>query len=268
MSDFLEGFFSRSRLCPFQKFAFRPKGCRARSFLEYCSSWGSDGKVRCSRGKILCARRETKSFQRRTHPRAPGINDHHLPGVIFVSRSVHIVAPMLHNDLFSIYPREDGFPVSLAKCPSVQPRAPRVILGQSSFFSLERLHAEFLATPPLCRHYLRFLSSPRLPPRAGARYGQVWSLISQRGGKRSAGCEQRYRSRSLARSLAPSIRRSEREENGDLCETITRKGEIRPRWYYNDASANGYSRADGKIYTEQAENGRRKRDIYIYIYIS
>lgn len=83
----------------------------------------------------------------------------------------------------------------------------------------------------------------RLPSSCRRTMCQVWSLILQRDGKRSAEyTEQRYR---VACSLARRSEGGGEEGNKDLCETITRGGKIRPRRYHSDTD--GYSYSDEKI---------------------
>lgn len=160
-------------------------------------------------------------------------------------------------------PTEDGFSASLTKCPLASQLHLRVILGPSSSFSFETAwnsSARFLhlAEKFLDCHYLRFLSPARLPSSCRCAVRQVWSLILQRDGKRSAEyTEQRYR---VARSLAHSPVEA-RGENEDLCETITRGGKIRPRRYHSDTDR--YSRAettDEKIYSIEMSTDEKKRE--------
>lgn len=155
--------------------------------------------------------------------------------------SVHFAVPCCTQRSFQC-PTEDGFSASLAKCPWFQ-------LHLRESFSVLRLPlspSRLRGIPP--RDFstsCRLLLSP-LPldgsPSFLVPVCQVWSLILQRGEKRSAEyTEQRYR---VARSLAHSPVEA-RGENEDLCETITRGGEIRPRRYHSDTD--GYSRVDEKI---------------------
>lgn len=93
-----------------------------------------------------------------------------------------------------------------------------------------------------------FASSARLPSSR-----QVWSLISQRGGKRIAGDEQRYGIHPLAHSFIEA-----REENEDLCKTIVREGEIKPRWY----CSNGCGCGTEKIFTDLHNEKENISEIY------
>jgi len=82
---------------------------------------------------------------------------------------------------------------------------------------------------------------------------QVWSLILQRDGKRMAGDEQRYRIHPLAYSFIEA-----KEENEDLCKTIVREGEIKPRWYCSD----GCSCETEKIFIDLHNERENISEIY------
>lgn len=135
------------------------------------------------------------------------------PGVISVFYSVHFAAPCCTQRSFQC-PTEDGFSASLAKCPSGS-ASPlfESFLGPPSFlFPLSRLRG--ISPPRRGSPIATIFASSRLP----SSVRQVWSLILQRGGKRSAEyTEQRYR---VARSFA---RRSEGGKWGSLRDNYLRR---------------------------------------------
>jgi len=180
-------------------------------------------------------------------------NDCHLPGVISVSYSVHFIVPCCTQRSVRCS-TEDGSSASLAKCLcfSASPSSH----SRSVFLFLLRDCVEFLReiSPPRRGSSIATISaSSRLPSSCRRAVCQVWSLILQRDGKRSAEyTEQRYR---VACSLAHSPVEA-RGENEDLCETITRGGKIRSRRYHSDTD--GYSCTNEKIYRREREREREK----------